>query len=407
MMKQRFFRAAVAGPFALLLPLQAMAAAPDATGLTAGQPLVDLRLRYERVEQDNALDDGDALTTRLRLGYTATPSADWRVLVEYEGVFATGGQDYNSGPGVLDSTNGQSGYSMIPDPTGAGINRAQLQYAPSDALKATLGRQRIVLDNARFVGNVGWRQNEQTFDGLRLQYAVTEQLSLDYSFLTQQNFIFFNDNEMSTHLLHARMRFAPALAVDAFGYWLDFDIDTGTAPRVPGAPDSQTLGLAASGQLGPLGYRASYAMQSEYADSPDTVDADYMQLELSYQLPGLKPSVGYEQLSGDGTYAFQTPFGTNHKFQGFADIFVGAIPSFGVEDTYASVVTKLGGVKLVAAWHQFVANTGGQDLGSELDLVVARNLKCGVSLLAKYADYSADTHAVDTRRIWLQTAYAF
>ena len=35
-------------------------------------------------------------------------------------------------------------------------------------LDATLifGRQRIKLDDDRFIGNVGWRQNEQTFDAL-------------------------------------------------------------------------------------------------------------------------------------------------------------------------------------------------------------------------------------------------
>lgn len=407
MTKPSFLRAAVVGPFAFILPLQALASAPDATGLAAGEPMVDLRIRYEHVEQDNALEDGDALTTRLRLGYAAAPADDWSVLVEYEGVFATGGQDYNSGPGVLATTNGQSGFSMIPDPTGSDINRAQLQYAPGHGLKATLGRQRIILDNARFVGNVGWRQDEQTFDGLRLQYKASDAVTLDYSYLTRQNFIFFNDNEMSSHLLHARLAPSAAWSLSGFAYLVDFDVDAGTAPRIPGAPDSQTLGVAAAGKLGAFGYRASYATQSDYADSPDTVDADYSQLELSYQFAGFKPAIGYELLSGDGSYAFQTPFGTNHKFQGFADIFVAAIPAFGVEDLYASVVTKLGGVKLVAAWHQFTADTGGQDLGTELDLVAAKKLKCGVSLLAKFADYSADTHAVDTRRLWLQTAYAF
>src|SRR3546814_18226061 len=33
----------------------------------------------------------------------------------------------------------------------------------------TVGRQRINLDDQRFVGSVGWRQNEQTFDAARLE----------------------------------------------------------------------------------------------------------------------------------------------------------------------------------------------------------------------------------------------
>jgi hypothetical protein len=41
-----------------------------------------------------------------------------------------------------------------------------VQYA-TKALDLTLGRQRINLDDQRFVGSVGWRQNEQTFDAVR------------------------------------------------------------------------------------------------------------------------------------------------------------------------------------------------------------------------------------------------
>lgn len=375
--------------------------------LKAGKPIVDLRLRYESVEQDNGLEDADALTTRLRLGYAADLSSAWSVLVEYEGTFASGGEQYNSGPGVLENTNGNVGYSMIPDPTGSDVNRAQLRYAPGEAFAATLGRQRIILDNARFVGNVGWRQDEQTFDGLRLEYRPIQSLTLDYSFLTKQNFIFFNENEMATHLLHVTWSLVESLELTGFAYLVDFDVDVGDAPRVPGAPDTQTMGVTAQGDVGALAYRASYASQRDYADSPDTVDADYVQASLSYTVAGWTPTVGYELLSGDGSYAFQTPFGTNHKFQGFADIFVAAIPAFGVEDTYASVVKTFGTVKLIAAYHQFAADEGGQDLGTELDLVAATKLRCGVGLLAKFADYSADTHAVDTRRLWLQAAYSF
>jgi hypothetical protein len=36
-------------------------------------------------------------------------------------------------------------------------------------LKLKAGRQRIKLDDDRWVGNVGWRQNEQTYDAARLQ----------------------------------------------------------------------------------------------------------------------------------------------------------------------------------------------------------------------------------------------
>ena len=66
--------------------------------------------------------------------------------------------DYNS------TTNGKTTYPAVADPETYEINRLQLTNTRIPMTTVTLGRQRIVLDDQRFVGNVGWRQNEQTFD---------------------------------------------------------------------------------------------------------------------------------------------------------------------------------------------------------------------------------------------------
>lgn len=124
--------------------------------LTGGTVSLDLRLRYEHATQDNAAEDADAFTVRPRLGYLTGTWQGLDAFLEYEGVYALGGEaDYNSGPPFLGSTNGNTGFSTIADPTGDQINRAWLRYRglPATTLKA--GRQRIILDNARFIGNVG------------------------------------------------------------------------------------------------------------------------------------------------------------------------------------------------------------------------------------------------------------
>lgn len=369
-----------------------------------GQPHIDLRLRYERAEQANALRDANALTTRLRLGYTTPALHGWSALLECEGVYASAGQDYNSAPGSLAASNGQSAFSLIPDPTGDELNRAQLRYA-GNSLTATLGRQRVILDNARFVGNVGWRQDEQTLDALRLEYTPTESVRIDYSAVLRQNFIFFNANDMRSHLLNVAWQAHPQVKLSGFAYLLDFDDDAG--PRVPGTPDNQTLGLRAAGRFGDITYSATWAAQSDYADSEPNVDADYLQAEVAWALGPITPRLGFEQLGGDGNYGFQTPLGTNHKFQGFADVFVAATPASGVQDVYAGAGAKIKATTLGATYHQFTADDTGSDLGTELNLSAAHALPCGVKLLAKYADYDADGFAVDTRRLWLQAAYRF
>ena len=391
-----------------LAALSLVAAADDlAAAIREGRPSLDVRARYETVSEDNALRDAEALTTRLRLGYRSGAFRGFTALLEYEGVFASGGQQYNSAPGVLASSNGNSGYSLIPDPTGSEINRAQLEYSSGEQLTLRIGRQHIVLDDARFVGDVGWRQDEQSFDALRAQYRPAAGVTLDYSYLWQQNFIFFNLNRLNAHLLNARWAPHAAIKLSGFAYLVDFQDEAGAAARVPGAPDAATWGLIVSGQAQQLSYRASAARQDDYADAPSSVGADYLSATLSYSVAGLSPSVGYERLSGNGSYAFQTPFGTNHKFQGFADVFVAATPAFGVEDVFLGLSGSLASIKLAASYHRFTADQGGQRLGTELDLSAACSLPAGVGLLAKFADYRADSHAVDTQRLWLQLAYGF
>ena len=63
-------------------------------------------------------------------------------------------------------------FTLINDPDEVELNRAQLSYALNKDLSATIGRQRILIDDQRFIGNVGWRQNEQTFDSARVDGGV-------------------------------------------------------------------------------------------------------------------------------------------------------------------------------------------------------------------------------------------
>lgn len=75
-------------------------------------------------------------------------------------------------------------------------------------------------------------------------------------------------------------------------------------------------------------------------------------------------------------------------------------PATGVEDKYIKVVDKIGAAKIAFFYHDFNADDGGADLGSEFDVVVTYPVKKGVSAQLKYADYNAATHATDTEKVW-------
>ncbi|MEQ8799044.1 MAG: alginate export family protein [Salinisphaeraceae bacterium] len=390
--------------------LGALVAGPAGAGpltgaITDGQASLHLNLRFEQAEQQGR-DDAGALTLRPRLGYQTGTWRDLDAFAEFEGVYAIGGDDrYNSGPPFLNATNGNTSFATIADPTGDQMNRAWLRYRGLPASTLTVGRQRLILDNARFVGNVGWRQNEQTFDAITLVNEWLPNLTLTYVYFWRQNFIFFNDNRMNSHLVNANWRVHPKLALTGFAYFIDFDRKA-NALRAPGAPDHRVLGVRATGSLQRLRYELAYAEQSDYGEAPTTVDADYWQLQLSLAGLPVTPTLGYEGLGGDGTYGFRFPLATNHAFQGWADVFL-VTPPDGIADRYLKLSADAGPVRLAAAFHDLRAERGNADYGHEIDLSVAFPVNEQFSLLAKFADYRAEEFAVDTRRLWLQATVEF
>ena len=64
-------------------------------------------------------------------------------------------------PARIDYAPERAGFATIVDPEQTEVNRAYLRYRGISRLDIGLGRQRIVLDNQRFVGNVGWRQDSR------------------------------------------------------------------------------------------------------------------------------------------------------------------------------------------------------------------------------------------------------
>lgn len=416
---------------ALLSAGTALAADPLSNlpfNLAGGAPNLDVRLRYEHVKLDEPLaapitdDTAEAFTVRTRLGYTTGKWNDLDVQLEYEGLNVIGSEHYNS------LANGQAEFPVVADARQNELNQAWLRYTGLPKTELKYGRQRIVLDNARFVGNVIWRQMEQTYDAALLSTTLVPRTKLTYAHLSNVNsFRFFDydpspalrlddDVDIDAHLIHAHLSVVDKkLQVSAYAYLLDFE----TPPAPPTArlfQDTQTLGLRATGAL-PLGkatlsYVLEHAQQQDYADAPDTVDAGYTLVEAALAHGKLKATLGHEILEGDGTYSFQTPLATTHAHQGWADQFL-ITPLAGLQRTYLGASVTLGKTSFTAVYHQFEADEGGADYGSELDLLASHALIDNLLLSAKYAAYSADEYPVvagtpvDTTKYWLFAEYKF
>ncbi len=370
-------------------------ATPLSEALSQSTASLSLRLRHESAEQDNGLRRAQASGLRHRIGLS---SGDWHgfsATLESEGTVAIGEERYNSGPGG----NGNSEYSVVADPTGNELNQAYVSYAAGAGTLLRVGRQRIIFDNARFVGNVGWRQNEQTYDAALLKSSPLEGLTLQYAYLGNVNRIFFDNVDLDGHLLNLKADLLPMLSATVYGYFLDYM--TGE--------DTRTLGLRLSGDRALSGvklrYSAEFARQSDHADSSD-IEADYLAGEIGLSRGPLGLGIGFEVLGSDGSRGFSTPLATLHKFNGFADLFL-ATPAAGLQDVYARLGYKLGKWSLLAFYHQFEADAGSQDYGDEVDFVAVYKHSKSQSLGFKYADYAAQDFGVDTRKFTVDLNYSF
>lgn len=376
--------------------------------LIDGKPIIDLRIRYEHVEQDGVANNANAYTGRARLGYETGSFYGFSALTDFDLIGHVGPEDYN------DTINGRAAYPVVADPDTAELNRLQIAYDGLPDTVVTLGRQRIVLGNARFVGNVGWRQNEQTFDALRVVNSSVDGLTLGYTYLNRVNRVFGEDSPAGrfrgdTHLFNIDIAGPADVKLGAYGYLLDLN----EAPLLSTA----TWGLRASAPVDiaeelKLTLTGEYAKQTDHAGNPASIDLDYMLAEAALSHGALGVTAGYEVLEGNGTVGFSTPLATLHAFNGWADVFLNT-PAAGLEDFYLgasyaiSTIPAIEKLVLGLAWHRFSSERGSTDFGDELDMVANFVLTKSLSLNLKFASFDGEGGFASRDKTWLSLTYAY
>ncbi len=394
----------------------------DAGSLTQAllttKPLVDIRLRHEEVEQTGIANNADADTLRARLGAETGRFLGTSLLAEGEAMIPLD-HDYRPDNAVPHNTQ----YPVVADPENYVVNRLQLSNTSLPQTTVTVGRQRILLDDQRFVGNVGWRQNEVTFDALRVVNDSVPGLTFDVTFLNKVHRVYGVDSPQGTYkgdsyLANVSLQL-PFGKLTGFAYLLDFDPITGLSGALdPRLGSTSTTGgrLTGARQVGVfnVGYALSYASQKERGDNPDSFRNDYFLGELRAGVGGFTLAAGDEVLHGNGTIGFATPLATLHSFQGWADKFL-TTPANGIDDRYASLswgthhVIGLDALSASTVYHDFRAQRIDTSYGREWDLLLTGKWHhYGVTI--KYADYLADAAtplaiARDTTKFWAQLEY--
>jgi hypothetical protein len=380
-------------------------ATASAPVLAQGEFTLNSRLRWESVDQDGFANEAQAVTLRTRFGYQSENFDGLTFLIEGENVLHLS-DDFN------DTINGLPGYPVVADPEETELNRLQLTAELSDTTTAIIGRQRIILGDARYVGNVGFRQNEQTFDAVVLRNTSVENLTVTYAYLDRVHRIFGDDHPagelgMNTHTLWG------ALATDA-GTFTGFAI-LADVEAISGLSNA-TYGINWKGSFGEeggpsFGYMFEWAHQSDYADNLASFDLDMFRAEASVSQNGLGAAIGIESLEGNGSRGFITPLATLHKFQGWADVFLGT-PADGIRDIYVRGSVNFSeppfgeGMSAALVFHDYESENGSQDLGSEFDAVLTSRINEHLTAQLKAAFYTGESGGPGDRdKIWFAITY--
>ncbi len=370
--------------------------------ISDGKASLSFRYRFEFVDQDGFDKNAQASTLRTRLNYKTASYNGFSFFIEADNVMEVFEDDYNAGAG---NSPGNGMYPVIADPQGTEINQAWFNYNFGEGNDVKLGRQRILLDNQRFVGGVGWRQNEQTYDAVSGTFNLGGS-KLFVAYVDNVNRIFgedvaAGDNDNNTYLVNWSNKFADLGKLSVYYY----DIKNNDVA----AFSTQTFGAKFAGNVNEFNYGIEFANQNDAHNNAVDYSANYYRLDAGYNFGQVNAFGGYEVLEGDNNTAgamFRTPLATLHAFNGWADKFLGT-PQDGLEDLFVGVKGNVEGFKWQAIYHDFSAQDSSRDLGTEFDVAVAKKLSKKTSVLLKAAFYSADTHATDTNKVWFMVSHNF
>lgn len=331
-----------------------------------------VRPRYEvRDPLDGGTEAFTSMRTRAALRARVAPGV--RAFVQLQDVRFWGEETSTLGDFSADGLDLHQGWTELGD--GDGAFRA-----------ARVGRQEVVYGGQRLVGAVGWTPQARAFDGVKVTTGG-DAFRLDlFGFQVAD--------------AHAASNAADAELAGAYGVWTVAEGRTldlyGMLNRREAAADTRegTFGARYVAADGPWSYRAEASVQTGTRSDVD-VGAWMTGVRAGRAFAGgrARLTLWYDYLSGDADPgdgedgSFNTLYATNHKFYGFADLFLNVpvhTAGRGLQDAAIKLAIEArDDVRLGADLHHFrVAEPGnGVDarLGEELDLTLAWEYAPGVT----------------------------
>ncbi len=369
-----------------------------------GKPSLELRLSYENSNvKDNGTDAASSMTMRTRVGYETGEFSQSTIMFQMQDISAL----------IKNYSPVQPGYDKVADPEGSRVHQLFLNTKFSDKFSSRLGRQEIIMRDARLIGNIGWRQHGQAFDALKVTGQLGDDLTFTGGYVDRVQTIFNTTANIEyLGLFDFNYTGIEGHKISAMAYLLDALGGT-TADR-----DKATYSVRAEGDLGSISYMADYVTQKQYADSD--VNGGTMLRGFVNAKVGDKAKIGagYSSLSGasGADRAFDTLFSTAHKFNGWSDQFLatnGGGLMAGLTDLYFQAAAGANGHKVLARYHIFDKESADGAYGTEVDVMWKKKLHKNLLGMVKVAMYSADganltgAGSHDETVFWVRGTYKF
>jgi hypothetical protein len=297
--------------------------------------------------------------------------------------------------------------------------QAWMSYAFTETWSMKLGRQTLSYDDQRILGEVDWVMQGRFHDAAMFSYSKN-------GFKTDLAIAFNQENQRNEgsgytinglysykvmQMLHAKKAWEKASVSFLFmnNGFQKFTYEP--TPRPDGVYYRQTTGTYFSFPVSAITLTGSAYFQTGKSTPTTNLSAYQYMLEAKYKPGKVAFVLGYEVLSGSDQIAeskfnsFFPLYGTNHKFNGYMDLFyVGNHGNnVGLNDLYTIGLIPTGkNSSLAAHLHFFSANAALMDnqsgyLGSELDLVYSKAIAKNIKMNLGYSQFFGTESMADIK----------
>jgi hypothetical protein len=381
-----------------------------ADSIARGRFTLELRPRYNRIAESDKPLRTEGGTVRLTAGLETAPIQATRLVVEaihthhVDPHFNDNGANINASP-----------YPLLPDPRYTGMNRVYVEYGGLEDAKVRVGRQRVRLDNQRWISDNDFRQIPQLFDGISAVHEGLPNWQLYGAYFGHVRTTSGAGNDLKLTLLHAAWNPAPGHYVSFYGYFHDQPQNgafTGFADnsyRVIGARFEGNASRWIAMQGIDLPFEAEYAMQRPFAGGDARINADYWRVGGGVAWRETVVRADYEtKESNRGVYGLQMPLTDFYAFNGWTLNFYNT-PRQGLRDKWATLRQGWRDFTLYAEYHRFRSDYADLDFGKELDVGLTYAWNDNTTLRFQHARYDPGRGSGDAtiRKTWITFTWRY